>query len=109
MPHLRFFAVEENVVEVLSESLAEELAQIIDCPVDYFTMQVMQSQFYRSGKKTAGEAYVEVHWFARSQVLQNQFAEHLNKRLKAYYPEQDITVTFTQLAGDNYYENGEHF
>ena len=109
MPHLRLYAVPEEAAVAASETLLPKLAEIVDCPLDYFTLQLINSTFYSAGKKVCGEPYIDVHWFAREQAVQDKFAACVQEFFLPYFSGQDITCVFTTLEGKDYYENGVHY
>lgn len=109
MPHLRFRATPAEVVRSLSASLAPELAQIMKTEESNFTFEFDSSQFYEQGTLVKGFPIVEIHWFSRSQEIQDSSAKVITNELRKYFPDQDIVVIFKELAKVSYYENGTHF
>lgn len=108
MPHLRFRAVEEVHVAQLSDTLLEPLAFTLNCPEDYFTFEYLPTQFYYAGQKVKGLATVEIHWFSRSQDIQDLVAQMVHEGLQKLGYEE-TSVIFTELRSEAYYDNGQHY
>ncbi len=109
MPHLRLFAVTDSVAETLSETLLPELAEITQTPVEEYSIQLIQGQFFQAGQKSNGNPQVEVLWFERNLHVQNKCAKAITNALLAYYSDVDIQVAFTNIGQKQYYINGDHF
>ncbi len=108
MPHLRFRGMPKEELLSLSKAILDELEQIIGSPRDHFTLEYIHSDFIMDGKIASGYPFVEMLWFNRGQVVQDQVARSLTKLIKPKGYE-DVCVIFTSLQEDKYYENGEHF
>jgi hypothetical protein len=109
MPHLRFRALKSQQVQELSASLPGELAPILNTSIDNFTIESVQTQFYKDGKTSEGYPLVEVLWFARGQEVQDACAKVINRRIQELCPGTDVAITFVVLPQNAYYENGAHF
>lgn len=109
MPHLRFRAIEAQHVQELSRQLAEPLAVMIKTDVDNFTFEHLPTVFFAKALKTEAYPFVEVHWFARPQELQDAVASKITSAVKALTGATDVVVIFFKLEKTAYYENGEHF
>ena len=109
MPHLRFRATPIEIVRALSLSLPTELSGIMKTEETNFTFEHEGSQFFVNGEPSNSFPIVEVHWFARNQEVQDQSANLITAKLKAYFPKDDIVVIFKEISKLNYYENGQHF
>lgn len=108
MPVLRVKAVNENKVLDFSKGLIDELQELIECPRDYFSIEVTQSKFIMDGKFVDGLPMVEVLWFDRGQEVQDKAAKIITKHINsAGY--MNVDVIFHSLEHKKYYENGEHF
>lgn len=104
---LRIRGIEESQVKVTSRSLVDELSQIVGCPRDYFTLELVQSSYIYDGESVAQQPIVEVLWFDRGQEVQNKAARCITKHLKGN--NECLEIFFMPLQEKNYYENGEHF
>lgn len=107
MPMLRVRGVDEFEVKVASTELVDELAAIVGCPRDYFTIEMIKSHFIMDGKEVAAPAIIEVAWFDRGQVVRDQVATCITKHLKGN--RDFLEVYFIPLQENSYYENGTHF
>lgn len=111
MPHLRFHAIEPDVVALLSETLIDGLHALISCDRDDFTFEHIASTFFFSGKKAQAYPFVEVLWFDRGQKTQDEVAKHITDKIRqiCHDPQIDVAVIFTALLPTAYYDNGEHY
>lgn len=109
MPHLRFRAVKNEVVQSLSASLPNELAQIMNTAEDNFTFEAIPTEFYSAGQASNSYPFVEVLWFERPQDVQDRAAKVITDQLRNRTNAVDIVVVFLALNKHSYYENGEHF
>lgn len=107
MPMLKIRGIEEREVLEISEELIDELEEIIECPRDYFTIELIKSTYVMDGKVVNAPSIVEVEWFNRGQDVQNEVAKIITKYLRNN--RECLDVIFTNLSTNNYYENGEHF
>lgn len=108
MPALKLKAIDAQKVLTISKELIDELQEIIQCPRDYFSIEVVQSTFIMDGAFVLGPASVDVLWFDRGQDIQNKTAKAITKYIQAIGYE-NIDVVFYPLEERKYYENGEHF
>jgi hypothetical protein len=108
MPLLRIRAIEPKKVRVISKAMIDELERLLQCPRDYFVVEVIHSTFILDGEEVEGAPVVEVSWFDRGQELQDKAAEIITKyvRLVGYI---NCDVIFMPLEKEKYYENGKHF
>lgn len=109
MPHLRIRAVQKEKMQQLSRSLIPELAKLLNSPEDNFTLELIASDFFHQGQETASYPFVEILWFARPQILQDQTARLITDQLRSLTQAVDIVVVFQTLEKSAYYENGNHF
>lgn len=108
MPHLRFRAVEEAHVQQLSENMPEALAFVLNCPVDYFTLEHVKTTFYFGGNKVQATPMVEVHWFERGQETRDLVAQMIHEAVTALGYDETMVV-FKPLDPLAYYDNGMHY
>ena len=109
MPHIRIRAVSESAVKKLSSSLPSELAAVMQTSVDNFSMELIQTRFFRDEKAIEGDPMIEVLWFERGQEIRDKSAKKITELVRQVHPAEYISVVFTALAENSYYENGEHF
>lgn len=108
MPILRFRAIEPKNICIISKDLIDDLQNLIQCPRDYFTLEVVQSLFIKDGDFSEGYPVVEVSWFDRGQKIQDKAAEIITEHIHSL-GYADVDVIFTSLDTNKYYENGSHF
>ena len=107
MPMLRIKGIPQEEVIKESKELIDELVEIIECPRDYFTIELINNTFIFDGKVTAAPTIIEVAWFDRGQEVQDKAAIAITKYFKK--DREYLDVVFQALEHKCYYENGEHF
>lgn len=108
MPIMRFKAIEVTKVCKISKELIDELQELVQCPRDYFTIEVDQSVYIKDGEIIEGAPVVEVSWFDRGQEVQDKAAKIITKYIHSM-GYLNVDVIFFALNESRYYENGEHF
>lgn len=109
MPHLRFRGVKKEEVKEISKNLVDILAEKVECPRDYFTLEYLETTFFFDNQEGAnGYPFVEILWFDRGYEVRKEVAKITTDMLKQYNY-NCVTVIFTDLGKDRYFENGEHF
>lgn len=108
MPILKFNAIAVHNVCTMSQGLVDDLQKLMQCPREYFSLEVVQSIYVKDAEIISGPPMVEVYWFDRGQEVQDQAAKIITKFIQdTGHP--DVDVIFFALAENRYYENGEHF
>jgi hypothetical protein len=108
MPQLILHAYNVDDVCKNSQSLLEQLAQAMDTPIDWFTIEVMPSTFVFGNKPVKGAPKIEILWFDRGQEVQDASAKLIDAWSKDLGYDQ-LEMWFTPLEKTKYYENGEHY
>lgn len=108
MPALKFNSIDGKRALTISNELIDELQELIQCPRDYFSIEVIQSKFIMDGKFVGGPQTVDVLWFDRGQDIQDKAAKIITKHISAI-GYKNVDVIFHPLDHSKYYENGEHF
>jgi hypothetical protein len=108
VPQLILHAYDTNDVCKNSQTLLEALADVMDTPIDWFTIEVMSSQFVFGNQVIKGAPKIEVLWFERGQEVQDKAAKLIDDWSKAL-GYADLEMWFTPLDKSRYYENGEHY
>ncbi|MFN3454805.1 MAG: DUF1904 family protein [Pseudobdellovibrio sp.] len=108
MPHIRFRGMKESTAAKISEQ-AQQLAQIVNADITSFTFEMIQTKFFELGKETQAYPFVEVLWFSRAQEVKQAVASYLTTIISSLEQHEYITVIFTDLKADSYFENGKHF
>lgn len=110
MPHLRFRAIEPQVVQSLSHSLIDDLQPLMNCPREDFTFEYISSTFYFAGDVSAAYPFVEVLWFDRGQETQDNVAQVITQQVqKSVGDDVNVAVIFTALKPSEYYDNAQHY
>lgn len=108
MPALKLKAIDSEKVLEISKDLIDELQKIIQCPRDYFSIEVVTSSFIMDGKFVNGLPGVDVFWFDRGQETRDEVAKIITRYINSIGYE-NVDIIFTGLEKNKYYENGEHF
>ncbi|MBP2627108.1 MAG: hypothetical protein H6Q68_1819 [Firmicutes bacterium] len=107
MPHIIIKGMNIADVKKISKQMIDDLEIIVDCPREYFTLEVVESNFIIDGNLVKKDPFVQVNWFDRGQEVQDKAAASITKHIKnAGY--KDAEMFFTILERNNYYENGKH-
>lgn len=107
MPMIKIKGIPQEEVIKESKELIDSLVEIIKCPRDYFTIELINNTFIMDGEVVEPPTIVEVAWFDRGQEVQDKVAKAIKSHLKKDRPCLD--VIFQGLENRCYYENGEHF
>lgn len=108
MPQIIIRGMAQEDVKSISKRLVTELAECIGCPREYFTIELLQTVCIAEGEVSKGTLFVQVNWFDRGQVVQDQAAAILDRNIRnAGYSE--IEIYFLVLNENKYYENGSHY
>lgn len=109
MPHLRFRGIEKKEVKEISKELIDGLVDIIECPRDYFTIEHIDSTFIFDGEENTNMwPFIDILWFDRGSKTMQEVANFITKLVNRY-PHDDVTINFTNLKEEHYFENGQHF
>lgn len=107
MPMLKFRGIEKSEVIKESKVLVDKLAEVINCPRDYFTLELSNSEYIFDGETSLAPSIIEVSWFDRGQEVQDKVAKIITDFFKG--DREYLEVFFNRLEEKAYYENGEHF
>ncbi|WP_410506419.1 DUF1904 family protein [Haloimpatiens sp. FM7315] len=81
---------------------------MIGCPREYFTIELVKSQFISDGTLNLDYPFVEVHWFDRGQEIKDKVAKCITKYVRKMGHE-NVDVIFIAISGNDYFENGKNF
>lgn len=109
MPHIRMRGLMPETVNKISTGLIEGLTSIIECDPSWFTLEYLETTFVKDGVTSKGYPFIEILWFDRGQETKDKVAKFITDSVEKEGNFHAITVIFTDLKGENYYENGEHF
>lgn len=107
MPMLKFRGITKEEVRSESKILVDKLAKIVECPRDYFTLEMIDSTYIFDGEVVEQPSIIEVSWFDRGQEVQNVVASIITEHFRK--DREYLEVFFNKLNTSDYYENGEHF
>lgn len=107
MPMLKIKGISQEEVMRESKQLIDSLVEIIECPRDYFTIELVENTFIMDGVIAVPPTIIEVAWFDRGQDVQDKVAKTITKHFKK--DRGCLDVVFKALEHSCYYENGEHF
>lgn len=107
MPHIIIKGMSMVDVQKISKQMIDELEIIINCPREYFTLEVAESTFIVDGERIAKDPFVQINWFDRGSEVQDKTAAAITKHIcSAGY--ENVEMFFIRLERNNYYENGKH-
>lgn len=109
MPHIRLRGLSAENVQKLSQTLAAELAPILETTIDNFTLELVATQFFERGHAHPGYPFCEVWWFERSEPHRQRCAEWLTQEIRKITNASDVAVVFFPIEKSNYFENGAQF
>ncbi|MGL5822324.1 MAG: DUF1904 family protein [Sarcina sp.] len=107
MPMIKFRGIEKSEVKAKSRKLVDDLARVVECPRDYFTLEISAGEFVFDGEDVEQPSIIQVSCFDRGQAIQNEVAQIITSAFKG--DKEYLEVFFTKLEENSYYENGEHF
>ncbi|MBS4913202.1 MAG: DUF1904 family protein [Veillonella sp.] len=103
MPQLIFKGVKPDVVKKLSIHLPKTLSDLSNTPLDYFTLECPETQYFRNGEVHNMYPLVEVLQFDRGVEMEGQMAKCIADAVKA--EGFDVCeVYFMHIGRDDYYE-----
>lgn len=108
MPQIIVKGMNEEQCCTLAKTAAPQLAQICECPSDWFVFDLVPSKFFTENGATPHYPVVQVWWFERPLEVQDKVADCLHS-LIGEMGFCDDQISFHLFAGKDYYENGESF
>lgn len=108
MPQLTVRGVDKNIIKEASVRLVKELAELIHCNEDSFTIDLIETSSFFKGETVATYPFVQVGWFDRGKEVQDSFASIITNILSDHGI-LDLEIVFTIFKKDSYYSNGESF
>lgn len=108
MPTFRFHGTDVAKLAQVSSEMHKQLCELYAVPIDYITIEVIQSVFLHQGKEVKSYPLVEVLAFKRPDELEDKVAEVVHTALsKAGYEESELYFSYVEAR--HYYGNGEHY
>ena len=108
MPQIRMKGMKIDDVKIISKILPEELAKILGCPKDHFTIEYIPITYFMEGVVVESYPFIEVAWFDRGQKVQDKVAKFITETIVGQGYDL-VEVAFISLDRTSYYENGVHF
>ncbi len=108
MPQLIIRGMKKQDIQTISKTLVDELTDIIGCPREYFTIELLETIFFKDGIEVTGSPLIQVNWFERGQELQDAAAQAIDQAVRRAGYEQ-VEIFFVVLEKTGYYENGNHY
>ena len=106
MPHIMIKGMSIAHVQKISKQMLDELEILIDCPREYFTLEVIESTFIIDGEKAHKDPFVQINWFDRGPEVQDKTAVAITQHIcKVGY--SNVEMFFVVLDRNRYYENGK--
>ncbi|MDB1144731.1 MAG: DUF1904 family protein [Alcaligenaceae bacterium] len=102
MPQLIFKGVKAKDVAEISKELPHQLAKISDTPLDYFTLERPDTNYFFDGKPFDMYPLIEVIQFDRGVEIERQMAKAIQEAVKKCNYEQ-CEVYFTHIGREDYY------
>ncbi|MGL5049768.1 MAG: DUF1904 domain-containing protein [Fusobacteriaceae bacterium] len=109
MPHIKFRGIAKEKIIQNSKEIIDCLTEIVGCNREWFTLEHIETEYIFDGEIVPGYTFAEVFWFPREKSVKDNFAKSLTEILKKINNDNDTTIIFFQLEGENYYDNGDHF
>lgn len=106
MPHILFRGVEAETLSQVSESLAQELAEICACGTDNFTFECLNTTVVFGGDISAPYSFIQVGWFERGDEVRDRFAEAVTRKVKSLGV-AEVEVVFIAYEEKAYYIDGK--
>jgi len=106
MPHIIIKGMSIVAVQQMSKQMIDELEVIIQCPREFFTLEVADSTFIVDGERTHKDPFVQINWFDRGPEVQDKTAIAITEHIcRAGYG--NVEIFFIVLERNKYYENGK--
>lgn len=103
MPQIVFKGIQKVEATSISKDLAESLAEAINCPKEWISLELTQADYFNLHSKEAAYPVVNIFWFSRPKEVQDKVAGILNEALfKLGYSR--LQVYFHRLDPSEYYE-----
>ncbi|WP_097026804.1 DUF1904 domain-containing protein [Clostridium peptidivorans] len=108
MPQIKIRGLKESEICKISKDMVDELQRLLECPREYFTIELIPTTLIKDGQIVTPYVFVEVGWFDRGQQVQDMFAGIVTKHILETSCE-NVDIIFTAFKESSYYENGMHF
>lgn len=117
MPNIKISHLETKYVKRLSQQHTEQLANLIECPLDWLTFCVQSVEnvsLFCEGKPIHDTVSVHVEWFDRGQDIKQKVATYLTKAILSLNETEKhqieyVNIIFVDLKKSDFFENGTSF
>lgn len=109
MPQIKIRGIQAEELCKISEELLDSLVELVNCPREYFEIEVLSSVAIREGKIAPAYPFVEIACFDRGQKIQDEMAKIITSLFKEKLQIENLDLAFVFFKENSYYENGEHF
>jgi hypothetical protein len=110
VPHIRARGIDVSALTSVADDIVESIAEVTNTPADHFTVEHIPSEFIVKGGASPAYPFIEILWFDRGQEVKTSVAIIVDDILRPIVgTDKDITVVFSDLRGQDYYENKTHF
>lgn len=106
MPHITIKGMSIADVQKISKQMIDELEIVIDCPREYFTLEVVESTFIVDGAQAHKDPFIQINWFDRGPEVQDKTAEAITQHI-SNVGYKNVDIFFIVLERNKYYENGK--
>ncbi len=103
MPTLIFKGVKQSDLQVLAKPLIEQLAETVECPKDWFTLEWSNPSYFDENGLVEWYPIINVNWFPRSKEMQDKVA-HLVGKLFRDHGYARVKVSFTIMDREAHYD-----
>lgn len=107
MPMLKIRGISKEEVKSESTKLIDSLVEIIECPRDYFTIEIIENTFIMDGMEVEPSSMIDILWFDRGQDVKDKVAKVITDCFKK--DREYLEIVFYNLDKSSYYENGDHY
>jgi len=108
MPQLTFRGFAPPLIEEVAPHLAAKLADVLDCPEDYFTFDCISVLSFSGGHSVPTEPFIEILWFDRGQPVQDEAAAVITQ-IFTEIGINELEICFKAVSPSEYYRNGIHY
>lgn len=103
MPQLIVKGIHEDKLQQLASQIIETVAQSVECPEDWVTLELCPSRFFVKDGPTEQYPILQIWWYSRPQEVQDALAQALSRLfLDQGYP--FVQISFHVFEKKDYYE-----
>lgn len=103
MPTLILKGVKPSDLQVLAKPLIAQLAEAVECPKDWFTLELTNPMYFDETGLVEWYPIINVNWYPRSKEMQEKVA-HLVGNLFRNHGYSRVKVSFTVMNREDNYD-----